>query len=562
MRRRAAARSVLLGLLLACIAPTADAHAEIAAVEPPSGARLDAAPATVRLELTQPVERSNLVLRVTDQDGRRVDQGDVQVRGDDRPVVTVSLDPDLPDGAYLITLTATSLTDSHRITYTRSFAVGGFVPFATHDATEDVDGEGAASRAVAYVGIALVLGSLMLGARLGWPARLVLPLRVGAGLHAAGAAWLLASTHAEAQQPWSVFLETSVGTVMAARAGLAAVLLLLALAMPARNGQRGAAVAVAALLAVIATARFTHASIRGPGAIANDVLHILAAGAWVGGLLVLIWLWLDPRRDAVVDARAFSTPALLAVIGIALTGVIATLLIVPAAVLRSPGALPASPYGAFLAGKVGLAIAMVAVAGVNRYVLLHRAPETRFAWLRRAADATGAAWLRPADTEGSQPRTGLRRLVGTEAALGIVVIILAGLLLSTSPPPAATDAPGGTRLAGEGDDFLVTATLDPAPEAGGASAMRFFVQYKPDHPDQPGQPVRNETCGGSACVQVALADANETVREDFVATPEGDGWWTTEPILWPRAGEFRLTVKVSTEFVFLDEVVFDVVVAD
>ena len=116
---------------------------------------------------------------------------------------------------------------------------------------------------------------------------------------------------------------------------------------------------------------------------ANQTLHLLAAGLWLGGLVPLGYLLRLGR--SVEDAagmclirgaiRRFSQMGYLAVALIAATGAVNTLLLVGGA-----AAMFSTVYGRLLAVKILLFLAMVVVALVNRFYLSPRiAGDTRAA---------------------------------------------------------------------------------------------------------------------------------------------------------------------------------------
>ena len=118
----------------------------------------------------------------------------------------------------------------------------------------------------------------------------------------------------------------------------------------------------------------------------NQMVHLLAAGLWLGGLVPLAWLlgrarfpsgtaWISLARDVV---PRFSQMGYAAVAFLAATGALNTLLLV-----GSTHALVGTPYGRLLGLKILLFLAMVTVALFNRFRLLPR--------LRREAQASAAA---------------------------------------------------------------------------------------------------------------------------------------------------------------------------
>jgi len=147
----------------------------------------------------------------------------------------------------------------------------------------------------------------------------------------------------------------------------------------------------------------------------NQMVHLLAAGLWLGGLVPLIWLlrrargqssaaWISVTRDVV---PRFSHMGYAAVALLAATGAINTLLMV-----GSVHGLVGTPYGRLLTLKISLFLAMVAVALFNRFRLLPR--------LRR-------------EPQPSAPVAALARSVLFEQALGLAVVAVVSVL-GTWPP--------------------------------------------------------------------------------------------------------------------------------
>ena len=139
------------------------------------------------------------------------------------------------------------------------------------------------------------------------------------------------------------------------------------------------AILVVTLLLLLSLGWVGHA-VEGQGATKlvheiNQMLHLLAAGLWLGGLLPLAWLlgrarsqsgtaWISVARDVV---PRFSQMGYAAVGLLAMTGALNTLLLV-----GSTHALVGTPYGRLLALKILLFLAMVTVALFNRFRLLPR----------------------------------------------------------------------------------------------------------------------------------------------------------------------------------------------
>jgi len=100
---------------------------------------------------------------------------------------------------------------------------------------------------------------------------------------------------------------------------------------------------------------------------ANDMLHGLAAGFWLGSLpvfLAFLQLWHEParRKDATRALMRFSTAGHVAVAVLLLSGAVNTWMI-----LWPAGVDLTSRYVQLLLIKVAIALAMVALAVINRY---------------------------------------------------------------------------------------------------------------------------------------------------------------------------------------------------
>jgi copper resistance protein D len=170
-----------------------------------------------------------------------------------------------------------------------------------------------------------------------------------------------------------VVSQTWFGRVLIARLVLA-VLLIGWLAVGARKASVGALAIAAAYLALPALAG--HAA-GGQGIeryirIVADMLHLLAAGAWVGALPALAIVLIAARREAAIDsaaraARRFSTLGTISVATLVVTGTINSLYLV-----RSLDALVDTEYGRLLLAKLALVAAMLALAAANRWSLSPR----------------------------------------------------------------------------------------------------------------------------------------------------------------------------------------------
>jgi putative copper export protein/mono/diheme cytochrome c family protein len=239
---------------------------------------------------------------------------------------------------------------------------------------------------------------------------------------------------------WKVLTETRFGNDWLVRAVLA---VLIAISIKRLEPLRGWPSRWEGVIAVLLSGAFmaslawaghggANAGPAGVFQVVADALHLAAAGAWIGGLLPFAMVMacaLRTRSDAwnLVAAdvtRRFSAFGVIVVGVLLLTGLSNTWFLV--------GSLPrllGTTYGQLLLLKIALVIAMVAVASVNRLMLMPR--------LRDAAGATGVL-IR------------LRRNGLIEIALGLVILAVVGTL-GTTPPAAHTQVqwPFSVRLSAE-----------------------------------------------------------------------------------------------------------------
>lgn len=205
----------------------------------------------------------------------------------------------------------------------------------------------------------------------------------------------------------TVLLDTGFGRALMLRLGLLAVAAWLAAPHRSRTIW-----AVAALLAATACAlqwRMGHAAVAEDLPLpAATVLHILAAGLWLGGLLPL-WLALPQAPRA---ARRFSALGLSCVLVLAATALAqAWVLVVGIA------GLVGTDYGRIVLAKLLLLAALLGLAALNRFGL-----------------SPGLS--------GPEPGRAIRRLrlsILVETGLGLLVLLTAAGL--ATQPPAAHEQP-------------------------------------------------------------------------------------------------------------------------
>jgi copper resistance protein D len=206
----------------------------------------------------------------------------------------------------------------------------------------------------------------------------------------------------------AVLTDTAFGHAWALHLVLAAALVVAAFS---RAGWAATSIASAALLASLGLVGHSAMQTGAEGALhrANHALHLMAAGAWIGGLVpfalcLRAYQRDDLRRDAVGAMASFSFWGQLIVAAILLTGVVNIAL-----TSHHPPLPPTTPYRALLVAKLVLVAIMIALALINRFVLAPR--------IKTSANALAT----------------LRATSLAEIALGCVVVALVSVFALLDP---------------------------------------------------------------------------------------------------------------------------------
>ncbi len=217
------------------------------------------------------------------------------------------------------------------------------------------------------------------------------------------------------------FFDTPFGTVSFLRLALFAIAVVIVF-LPFRDRWRfGLLVPVGALL-LITQAWFGHSN-DGSGPYRATMItvygvHTLAAAAWAGGLPPLLFAIVEQRRFGAYEAREntldicsrFSLMAIIAVSLVALSGVANAGFRVEGSFLK----LLDSDYGDLLLKKIAIVAAMLALAYLNRFVLMPR--------------------LRAAVPKDTRQIVRLRYSLAFDIVLGALVLGASAVLGITMPP--------------------------------------------------------------------------------------------------------------------------------
>lgn len=241
----------------------------------------------------------------------------------------------------------------------------------------------------------------------------------------------------------TVLMETRFGHIWIVRAALA-LLLGLTLPFPAmRLLQLGTAASLIGLLALTGHAG-AASGVSGQFHLVADVVHVLAAGVWLGGLPALAMLLAKARKASpstplVVDAtRRFSRFGLVSVAALLASGIANGWFL-----LSSPADLFFSDYGRLILIKIGLFGAMIGIATVNKFHLTPQLP------MLSAMHA-------------------LQRNSLLETGLGVGVLIAVGVLGALAPPSHRHDLAASVPLEAaymhfHSNEIATSAAINPAP---------------------------------------------------------------------------------------------------
>jgi copper transport protein len=470
---------IALGAVLFAAAP-ASAHASLKSTEPVGGTALDKAPDRVVLRFSEAVQIPLGSIRVfASPSGKQVETG-AAGHEDGGRAVTVKL-PELDDGNFIVTWRVTS-ADSHPIHGAFTFTVGEATGAADSALIEKLLASGSGSTTVgavyavvrfaAFAALVLLVGGFAFVA-LVWPAgaalartRRVLWAAWGLALVSTAVGIPVQGAYSAALPLSKVFSSTVLsgvfderfGQVWSARLGIlavmGAVLVMLRQGKTARGWNRPILLAggVAAVALMVTPGLAGHAASQDLAALAMvaDVIHLLAVSLWLGGLALLAVAVL-PRRlpdEMAAVVPRFSRLAFGSVIAILVTGSFQSWRQV-----RSVDALTDTTYGRLLIVKVLLFAVLVALGALSRRVVQARyqVPAARLSF------GPGTATLGGPDEETVGR---LRRAVGAETVIAVVVLAVTALLVNAQPARSALAQPFNGEMSN--DMVLVNVTLDPA----------------------------------------------------------------------------------------------------
>ena len=485
---RLAGASMLALACLVVFAGPAQAHAVLVETTPGFDEVVSEQPDRVVASFNEPVEINFGALRVFDSNGGRVDTDDSDHVEGDPASIAVGLESELADGTYTATYRVIS-ADSHVIDGAFVFHIGAPGAQAEGIGDELLSGEGGSGRfesvllGVArwanFAGLLLLAGAVFFALVIWrrpsgsladrpvdvetafakrWRAVVVtawwtvvvagVALFVLQGTVAAdlplSEAFSFRLLEGVAGTRFGIVSLVKLGLLLAAAGfwwavGRSSLRSSLPIAARASSPSVGAAASTLPLpgwllgvvglilLALLATPGLAgHAGATSPVFIniPADIAHMAGVAGWLGGLVTLLAVAYPSTRSLDESSRTkalspvvrrFSAIAFWSVVAVVATGVVRSWL-----ELGSVSAYWEENYGLVLLTKVGVFLPLVALGAVNRRIVGPR--------LEANTSITGLSRI--------------RRLIGFEVTLGVVVVALTAILVGLSPTSEAS-APGG-----------------------------------------------------------------------------------------------------------------------
>jgi copper resistance protein D len=318
---------------------------------------------------------------------------------------------------------------------------------------------------------------------------------------------------------WRVASETRFGQVSLARLA-AAVLLAASLPILRRAADRqlwSAGTIVLAIAVLIGPAWTGHAGatpgIAGEFPLAADALHLLAAGAWLGGLPPLAMLLVAAWRQK--EARWAAVTAI-AVQRFSLFGVISVGTLLASGIANSwyeVGTLNnlfATSYGQLVLIKIAVFAAMVALASVNRFYLTPR--------------------LATAGTVRRLYRTSL-----AETGLGFAAVVVVGFLGAMAPashthrhPEHAAVPEGAAFVHIHSNAGMADVTIMPGRVGTAQASIRLWnEEFEPLAAERLTLTLTPPGAAAKAVTRPAAKDQDGSWKIDAIALSQAGNWTVT-----------------------------------
>ena len=587
---RCAAVPVVAAVLVAAAATPAFAHATLEETNPAAGQVLDQPPKTVTLGFNESVEVALGAIRVFNSKGERLDIGGASHPTGQQSRVQVDL-PKLDDDSYVVTWRVIS-ADSHPVSGAFTFQVGkgaaaGNLQSLTERLLANQGGDNtvgflyAVARFGVFASLALLIGAAAFlflvwpagresvgAARLVWAGWIGAVVATVAGIALDGA-YAAALPLGDALKPSVIsdVLDTRFGRVWLLR------LVLLVIAIPLlrllvnrrpvveyplpRWWRLAAGVVGVGLLLTPGLSGHAGTGDLVPLALIADVAHVGGVSLWLGGLVVLLAVVL--RRKCLDELRtvvpAYSRLALAAICVIIVSGSFQAW-----RQLGSLSNLRDTDYGKLLAAKLLAFGVLIITAAFSREIVNRRfrspRPTPSPAPPPRVPVTAGGPPLPPdaggdegggdgTDDDGDEAEEdawemrNLRRHVGLEAVIAVVILSIAALLVNAAPAVSVNNS-GATGVTLQSSRARVDVTAIPG--SPGRNELHLTA-FSPE-----GAPLAIPPSGGLNEVGEFQVSASLPSRDiapiQIPVRRLGPGHYISSGVNLPIRGDWNLTIRI------------------
>jgi copper transport protein len=562
--------SAAVGMIVLAAAPVS-AHAVLLSTNPVDGAVLPTPPSEVVLRFDEAVEIDLGSVRVLSTSGARVDEGNSFHPDGQASAVAVDLTPHLAKGTYVVAWRVVS-DDSHPVHGDFIFSVGTASGLARARAIAATLGVAAAGTAVGVtfwfvrvleLASLIVLVGTAFAVTIAWPeggntrrVRRILAVAWLAALISTVLGVGLQGVYASALPFWDLARASLVSAVLHTRYGEVALVRLallvgavpiLAIGVRSSGTGRRARMALLAAAALVGLALLATPGLAGHAAtgmwsgfgVPADIVHLGAASAWVGGLLVLAAIIIPGVRPE--DRPAKRREVMLRVSAInfgSVAVIVATGVFLAIRQIGSWSGLISTTYGQLLIAKAAIVVVVIGIGAVTRQELHGRL----IAW--RPAYAAPAPLAGPPDTlDKDRGRSAIKSerphhpktfafAVLAELVLIAAVLGVTGALINSVPPRQLQTVPftGTWNVLG----VQVNAIIEPS-AAGPGNEFHFYVLGAD---------------GGPKAIPELKADISLPARRigpiEIPLVVAGPGHYQNDDVYLPLSGSWLMKITVRT----------------
>ena len=514
---------VMASALLATTGPVLG-HALLKSSQPAAGDSLASSPPQVTITFTESPDLRLSTISVVDSTGSAIQTGQLTGSPTDPTTLSVTL-PALANGVYTVTWRTVSSVDGHLATGSFAFGVGVAPPTQTANASvsgsSQLSALGIAGRWLTYAGLLVLVGACWLLWRTTIASAVAAPrdaralrtlLLIAAGAAAAGTLVVLFDQLSTAGVGLSDVVDTSLGNAVALRGVTVFIALVGALIVRWRAGRIGLLLATLGVLAaMVVDVSFSHAGAGSQPLLDGAVqwLHLVAAGAWVGGLTaLLVWLHYRTADESAADvARRFSLLATVSIALVVVTGVVRAI-----DEIGTLDALFGTLFGLLVIGKSALLVVLAALGALNHFRHVPR----------------GVGGLGP-----------LRKVGRVEIGVAAVVVLLTSALVNVAPPAETATATSPQEVTVSGSDFGTTVRVALTVTPGTAGVDTFVTD------------VRDYNSGGPAgatavTLRFALPAVPQVAQSRLDLANQPDGTFSARGTNLSIDGTWRVTAVVTT----------------